>query len=59
MAKRNPSDLYNIRGKVDSITEAALKRKQALIQVDKGVRPNMDEVVAVALNEWRQAQAAT
>lgn len=58
MAKRNPNDPYNIRSQVDPETEAALRRKQGLIQVETGTRPNIDEVVAVALKEWREAQVA-
>lgn len=58
MAKRKPSDPYNIRAQVDSDVEAALRRKQGLIQVEKGARPTMDEVVAVALKEWRETQIA-
>ncbi|MBX0290989.1 hypothetical protein K3G63_11095 [Hymenobacter sp. HSC-4F20] len=58
MAKRKPSDPYNIRAQVDPNVEAALRRKQGLIQIEKGTRPNMDEVVAVALKEWQEAQVA-
>lgn len=46
----------NVRGKADPGTHKALRTRQLAMEKDGEIRPDLTDVVTVALREWAQQQ---
>ena len=46
----------NVRGAVSELTHKALRKRQNSLEDAKGSRPQLTEVVAMALSEWAASQ---